>query len=579
MMRLRTPGLYSKCVILSQSMRYVVVIMLLFGLSCTLINRVFALDIVVIEPISSSRVIDFASADRTGEVELLINVARNEYEPASFLIYNNEESVDNVTVEIGDLISETDVIPSSHVDIKLVKKWFQAPGAWDTHRRLSGDKSVMVPELLLNDLSLIKVDKVNEKNYLRVNGKYVDISKRAKNQGPILWDSSEYFIADTTTLQSFPLEKTETQQVWITVYAGDNQKVGIYTGTVSIRDSTTILTEIPISVNVLPFELSDPAIEYSLFYRGKLHAGYGSISSEYKNRIQIQNDFHSLKEHGVCCPTIYQRITYKHAFENVIGSTPMDVLSEYMRIRESVGLSRENIYYIGMLANKYSEKTFKEFFEFSQLMRNIGAENIYLYGLDEATGERLSGQLDQWKTIKDDGYKIFVAGSKGHTSVAGSATDLLVLHGDYNEMELKLVKKAGGRLFVYSNPQVGVENPLVYRENYGYELWVSGYDGVMNYAYQHSMGLIWNDFDHPIYRDIAFSYPSSIGPINTIAWEGFREAVDDVRYLTLLAKQFSVDEGHLHDWGRAYLAELQSDGVTDSKDIRAQIISDLLDLH
>jgi hypothetical protein len=54
----------------------------------------------------------------------------------------------------------------------------------------------------------------------------------------------------------------------------------------------------------------------------------------------------------------------------------------------------------------------------------------------------------------------------------------------------------------------------------------------MNYAYQHAFGDIWNDFDHPKYRDHVFAYPVTNGVIRTVQWEGFREAVDDVRYLT-----------------------------------------------
>jgi hypothetical protein len=61
-----------------------------------------------------------------------------------------------------------------------------------------------------------------------------------------------------------------------------------------------------------------------------------------------------------------------------------------------------------------------------------------------------------------------------------------------------------------------------------------GYDGAATYAYQHSFGNIWNDFDDPLYRDHNFTYPTMDGVIDTIAWEGYREGVDDVRYMTKL---------------------------------------------
>jgi hypothetical protein len=58
----------------------------------------------------------------------------------------------------------------------------------------------------------------------------------------------------------------------------------------------------------------------------------------------------------------------------------------------------------------------------------------------------------------------------------------------------------------------------------------------MDYAYQHSFGHVWNDFDDNHYRDHVFTYPTDDGVVGTIQWEGFREGVDDVRYLSTLLK-------------------------------------------
>ena len=88
----------------------------------------------------------------------------------------------------------------------------------------------------------------------------------------------------------------------------------------------------------------------------------------------------------------------------------------------------------------------------------------------------------------------------------------------------------------YANPQVGVEEPLTYRRNFGLLLWKAGYDGTMNFAYQYAFDHMWNDWDEEGHRDHVFVYSTIDGVIDTVAWEGFREAVDDVRYMsTLLA--------------------------------------------
>ena len=56
----------------------------------------------------------------------------------------------------------------------------------------------------------------------------------------------------------------------------------------------------------------------------------------------------------------------------------------------------------------------------------------------------------------------------------------------------------------------------------------------MTFAYQYAYGHIWNDFDSENFRDHCFAYPTANGVVGTLQWEGFREGVDDVRYITTL---------------------------------------------
>ena len=113
----------------------------------------------------------------------------------------------------------------------------------------------------------------------------------------------------------------------------------------------------------------------------------------------------------------------------------------------------------------------------------------------------------------------------------------------YNLTQVGQWHNIGKPLYIYAYPQVGVENPEIYRNNYGVALWNAGYDGSMNWAYQGSYNNIWNDFDSASthYRDHIFAYPTSNGVIDTIQWEGFREGVDDTRYVaSLIEKEGSV---------------------------------------
>ena len=129
----------------------------------------------------------------------------------------------------------------------------------------------------------------------------------------------------------------------------------------------------------------------------------------------------------------------------------------------------------------------------------------------------------------------------------------------------------GNRIFNYSNPQVGVEDPARFRLNYGFKLWAAGFDGALPYAYQHSMGFIWNDFDHKIYRDLALVYPTANGVVRTLAWYGFREAIDDARYISLVEEMSNSTDVDARPASRL-LDQLRSHRIEDAAESRRAII-------
>ena len=134
-------------------------------------------------------------------------------------------------------------------------------------------------------------------------------------------------------------------------------------------------------------------------------------------------------------------------------------------------------------------------------------------------------------------------------------------------------------------PNGGVENPEVNRRNFGLLLWQNNYDGAANYAYQHSFGNIWNDFDDVLYREHNFTYPTVDGVVDTIAWEGYREGVDDVRYMTKLEQLISSadksgDKKHKDTAAKAseYLKTIDA-SEDDLNVVRSKMISYIMDLR
>jgi hypothetical protein len=163
--------------------------------------------------------------------------------------------------------------------------------------------------------------------------------------------------------------------------------------------------------------------------------------------------------------------------------------------------------------------------------------------------------------------------------------DLMVCAKYPYKEEADLWHSVHHKVWCYDNPQGGAENPELNRRNYGLLLWQNGYYGACTYAYQHAMGNVWNDFDHPTCRDHNFAYPTVGGVIDTIGWEGYREGVDDVRYMTKLQQCIAGAEkskdNRLQDMAakaKEYLKTINA-GDDDLNEVRSKMISYIMELR
>jgi len=495
--------------------------------------------IYVVNPISSQRILPFDKLI-PGEISHKIEViaAKGEYEPASFVI-SALSDLKNVRIEVSPLEGEKHLIPPSAIDIRVVKCWYRSgESAWGAVRRNRLIKD-LIPGLLLHDDSLVKVDYQKGENYLKVKDKYIWISNpdeegaRSFKILPI----EEYQVKDSDILLPFDVPAGTNKQIWLTIKV-PNVKEGIYRGMIKIKDEKGEIANLFLLLNVLPFSLPEPRTHYdiskefvsSIYYRGKLSRSYprGSISSEFKSPEQLEKELRDMYEHGVRNPICYQNLEDKELF------------SQYMKIREKVGMKAKTLYLLNIDSAYPAALTppskIKETLDF---LKKFGIEEVYLYGIDEARGERLTGQREAWQKAKECGAKIFVAGYRdSNFPLMGDIQDLLVCSGRPAKEEAEKWHSKGHSIWCYNYPQGGVVgNPEVYRRNFGLLLWRENYDGACTYAYQHSFGNIWNDFDNPYYRDHNFTYPTVNGVIDTIAWEGYREAIDDIKYAIALKKE------------------------------------------
>ena len=480
---------------------------------------------------------------------LSLSGCRGEYESVTAAVYALDD-VKGLRVSATALKGPAGTIPASAIDIHVVKCWYQAGrGIGDLRNKM------LVPELLLKDDALVRVDTEKGENYLRSTAAdgtqaYLLCS------GPKSENLADVRPVDAETLQPVDVPARALKQFWFTLRIPEDAKPGVYRGSVRFQAGAGS-REIPLVVTVHAFDLAPSRLIYSIYYRPRLAPdGKPTITSEARSEEQYRAEMADMKAHGVLYPSNYQGMD-ETATRRVL------------EIRKEVGLPAGPFFNLGQATGATTDPAQLKALgdavsRWVALCKSFGYTDLYFYGIDEATGDQLAAQKAAWKAVQDAGGKTFVACYKKTFEAMGGLLNCAVLAGRPDPEEAKKWHSVGSKAYCYAYPQVGNEEPETYRRNFGLVLWKAGFDGAMDYAYQHGFEHVWNDFDSPHYRDHNFSYPTVSGVVGTIQWGGFREAVDDMRYMTTLEKAIAAAPPARRTMAadaRAWLAALDPDAA------------------
>ena len=137
----------------------------------------------VVSPITSTQILP-STYPLPGQKSLSLHVTacRGEFEPTSFVLRAQSHDMTGVTLTATDLrsVNSSAVISSTHVDIKIVKPWFQSYYAWNEIGKSdpADFRQRLVPELLLKDDALVSVDISAERNFVRLEHGYEWINQK-----------------------------------------------------------------------------------------------------------------------------------------------------------------------------------------------------------------------------------------------------------------------------------------------------------------------------------------------------------------------------------------------------------------
>ncbi len=475
-----------------------------------------------VRAITDRRILPTPDPPESVSPSVSLRACRGEYEPASFVVYPLEGPV-VLDVSVTDLKGPAAAIPAAAVDLRTVKRWYQAGGVerFPINRGLR----LLTPELLLKDDQLVRVDHEKKENYVKltfpdhtVKWLWISSPKTTPQEKDVSVEAMP--IRDAETLQPVAIPRYTAKQFWVTVHVPQDAPPGNYQAAIELRSAGKLLATLPLRLEVLPFDLQPNHLESSIYFHWGLNLqveGRGTVQHRTRSVAQYTAELKDLLAHGVDNPTL---------------GVPFDsgLLPLALKLRRQVGLKNDHLYYLTAYTWATPPEKVKQIIK---IAKQFGFSDVYFYGRDEARGEKLKAQRATWQAIHEAGGKVFVAGSKGHNFPAmGDLQDLLVCYGDPSKEEAALWHSKGHKIFCYANPQSGIEAPETYRRNFGLLLDVNDYDGGMTYIYYHG----WNDYNIGRYRQHNFVYPTADGVIDTIQWEGYREGLDDLRYLATLRK-------------------------------------------
>jgi len=497
------------------------------------------------------REIDVLPEDGTLGKEVNVISAQGEYEAASFILAPMRDT-GNVTFEVSDLTGEAGTIPADSIDLRVVKYWYQGGTAWHSYFA-DTNRNVMVPELLLHDESLIKVDREKEINYVRVDypegSQYVNISTNPA-QNLSHFDAP---IEDSPVLLPVSLKQGESKQMWITTYVPKGTAAGLYTGNIKILADGKEVGTINLNIRVLPFELPDPKTNYDInkdFYTMIYYA------SRYSNYMISTNGNTKLVEDKL--RNVYNNL-YKHNVVNLPGPllgrfytdpNARQYFERQLQLMQEAGMKTDPLFCVYQTFPTWSDWTvdvdkykqeLKDVFDY--VTQVVGHTNIYFDSWDEAGWTRLQNQAVYWDYIqKELGAKVYATGNDTHLEL-DVKENFLNWAGEPTREKADAWHAFGEDKIItnYAYPHSGPENPDLTRQRHGMWLYKANYDATYNYIYYEGaisgvIDNIWNDnsLSSVAFRNFNWVYPTKTSVIDTIAWEGFREGIDDIKYATKL---------------------------------------------
>ena len=515
---------------------------------------------------------DTALKEETLDKPVKIVSAKGEYEAAGFLV-RSKFDVRGFIPTPSDLRNEKgDTLPASVLDLRIAKVMA---------RYISWSSKLVAfePVPLVHDDAILRVNEEKRTNEMRYDfpdgSRYVDISTPmpvGKGHGQnARYSAADHPIRDAKTLQPADLKDHRTIEYFITSHVPADAKPGVYRGEIALKTTAgESYGAVPVELTVLPFALPEPMTRYDptrVFERGIYHRvgemfdtrpdSPGTITQRGRNERQVRAEMRNMAAHGIQHPCICMGLPMPYwkgdpscynpkngGTVTVPDGTELAYFRKYIAMMKEEGLSTDPLYVFnnGNLGfrDHYDRRTMKGQLEDlsdklrAYLLEHLGHTNVWFYGVDEASGDSLAREYDFWEDAGRLGWKFYTTVLKQNVKNVAGRIEMASVSWAMTKEIAKYCHDRGTRVWSYANPQALIlGQTFPFRVNYGMGEWLGNFDGFGVYAYNESNFHPWNDVDGV---EWSYVFQTADGVVDCLCFEGQREAVDDVRYATLLAR-------------------------------------------
>ena len=488
------------------------------------------------------RLADLYPVDGEAGAPVRIVAARGEYEPGAFSIYPLAD-LGKVKLSLTPFRSaDGKVFPAGQLDLKLLKIWYQNKNAWYSYFGDTGFK--LCAELLLNDEDLIQVDETREANYARlkapdgsVSMQWINPPRQLDVRFPWHYRGTDIFAPmrpnfdDADTLQPVRLDKGRFTTFFLTANVAADTVPGLYSGSIRLEGQGKALGEIPVALRVLPFELPPPKCYFDTD-KDFLTASYSYISLD---MIMEENGGDLDLAKRQLNAVLRNQVEHNQTTHWMRGDRDDEVRLMIETMKE-VGMRPEPL--LGgvrvQAGGVQSDRELAARQAVAWFDQNAGHHNVYVGYGDEPGATWLVNARPVFEAYQEAGFKFIIAGGDSVFYKTGYIYDWHnIAKWPENSDSTRMWNEVGdNHVAWYATMHVGPENPAFNRRQYGLANYLANYSATCNYA--HHFGS-YND-DRTTYRPMVFAYGVYGGVIDTIQWEGYREAIDDIRYATQLKR-------------------------------------------